>query len=321
MSDGTEALETAADTQPVGDGQVEGLEQAEGATDAPQQGVEPAMPDYLEPKLREALGKLPEDQREAFLRLGDDLPLAREVILKGVDYHAKRQKESAELREIKARMAEFEQDAQYWRAAQADPARAAQMFMAASGHQPQQAQETPAQKAVDLEDLLMETDPDRLRELKTQYEQGLESRLLEKLRSEMSNTPQARDSALRQRFSQIQQRSGLADGQMKAVLEAAQAELDARGMSYTDLDPNAFELLLAPSIRLAKLQSAPQSNGLNPTALSGSQAASLRGSGPSNSRPVTRKPGAEASTEERLAWTMKARGLSSLQELFGHGQT
>lgn len=315
MSDGTEALDGTQEAQPPMEASEQAVEQVEGAADDPQpsQG-EVAVPSYLDDKLREALGKLPEDQREAFLRLGDSLPDAREIILKGVDYHAKRQKESKELRELREALDQAKQDATYWQQAQADPMRAAQLFAAAAGQQLPNAQEAPKEQPpeVTLDDVLMEADPDKMRELRQQYEAGLERRMLQKVEGMLQNTPQAKDTALRQKFQQLRQSADLSDQQWNTVLSAADAELQARGVRHTDLDPTALELVLAPMIRLVRSQTT-QSADLNPNVFSGSQATSLRSAGTSSSRPAVKRPSADAPIEERLAWTLKSQGLRELE--------
>ena len=320
MSDGTETLSGAESVQPTADTQVAAVEQVEGASSASQaqetQGWK--APEGFDEHLGKALSKLPEEQREVFLALEPDgLNNVRDLVLKGVDYTQKRQKESAELRDMKAQVAELETRAKAWSEAENDPARAARLFGAmAGGVDPAVPEATPE---VDFNDIWDTADPAEARELASKWAQNLKTSIQKDLESAQQESPAFKQQALSQTIQQIRQgqASNLDDKGWQRVLGSVQTVLDREGTNYLSLSPQELSRMLSPVIDYELQNASTRVAGLNPAALSGNQAASLRGSGSATGRTNYKKPGPDASTEEKLEWLAKEQGKSSVSDLYG----
>lgn len=320
MTDGTEALSGANPAQPAApDAGVPAVEQAEGASAVTKDAGAEAWtaPEGMEEHLGVALGKLPSEQREVFLALDDSgLSNVRDLVLKGVDYTQKRQKESQELRDLKAKMEQMQVSAAAWAEAQADPATAAKMFQAYANRGVDPAEAKPP---VNFNDIWDAQNPEDARKLAQDWADGIKTEIRQSVQKEQAESPYARQQAAAQAVTQIRQSaaSGLDDAAWGRVLQGAQETLNREGVDYASLSPQQLRLVLSPGIDYETRSAATRVEGINPAALSGDQATSLRGTSAGANRTTLKQPGPDAPMEEKLAWLAKKQGKSSLSELFG----
>lgn len=321
MTDGTEALNAPATAQPATDAVVASGEQAEGASETTGTSADTTgwtAPEGFDEHLGKALSKIPAEQREVFLALEPDgLNNVRDLVLKGVDYTQKRQKESGELRDIQAKMAALEADAAAWAEAKADPIRASKMFQAYAGGEVDGA---PAKESsVEFNDIWDATDPDVAKQTADKWQKQLREQVVREVLDAQRNSPEARQATAQQTINSIRtgDAAGLDDAGWGRALESVQGTLNRQNVDYRSLSPEQLRLVISPAVDYELRAASTNVKGLNPTGLSGNQAASIRGSGAPAAKPIYKQPSADASIEEKMAWFKKTQGMTSDEQLFG----
>jgi hypothetical protein len=311
MTDGTETPETDPASQPIVDEAGTVVGDVEGAPEPTE--VDPAI--ASDKPLQKALASLPDEVRESLSGLpAEKLAQLRPFLLRGSDYHQKRQKESEELRTAKRVADEAKQKAIWWDAAVSDPERAVRLFQANIG-EGNGADPTP--QPVDPLELFNETDPEAFRRKWDAHERSREAALLEKVRREMGNQPVLKERALETRLSALRSDLGVSQEVWNGALQSVDTHLRGRGVNYLDVSPDSLAFLVELAIDRKSADPAAESP-VTTSPPTGAQAASVLGSGASSKTKVTpawEREKREPTFAERLAVTLRQSGFKDIDAL------
>lgn len=302
MTDGTETPDAVDLTQPSEDVGLAGIGDVEGAPEPT--GVDPAI--EQDKPLQKALMSLPDEVREDLANLpAESLTRLRPYLLRGSDYHSKRQKESEELRAAKRVADDARQKAAWWDAAVADPQRAVRLFQANAGEGG--VDDTP--KPVDPLDLFNETDPEAFKRKWESHERAREEAILRRVRDEVGNQPANKERALETRLGKLRSELSPDQSAWENALRSVDSHLQSKGVSYLDVSPDMVAFLVELAID-RKSQDPAEELPAKPSPPTGAQAASILGSGATAKPPVRSKGQFKDTTfAERLAVTLRASGL------------
>lgn len=302
--DGTEASQPIVDVAPVDVGDVEGApEPTEGHP-----GIEQDKP------LQKALASLPDEVREDLSGLpAEALARLRPFLLRGSDYHQKRQRESEELRTAKRIADEAKQKALWWDSAVSDPERAVRLFQANAGGRGVD----PTPQPVDPLELFNETDPAKFKEKWEAHEKARESAILQQVRKELGNQPALKERTIETRLAALRSELSVDQSAWNNALQTVATHLESKGVNYLDVAPDSLAFLVELAIDRKSADPAAEMpvTTLPPT---GAQAASILGSGATAKTkvvPAWEREKRAPTFAERLAVTLRTQGIKDIDAL------